>query len=80
MAKAKKTKKTTTARTAKKATTSRKTAKRTTLAPRGDMRYVRRDNAGRISESDDQGRSLATDRRRPAKRKVKSGQGDRGDR
>ena len=63
-----------------KTTSTRKAAKRTTLAPRGDTRYVRRDKAGRISESDDQGRSLATDTRRKAKRKVKSGQGDRGDR
>ena len=70
----------------RKAAATRKTAKRpkatkrASIAPRGDTRYVRRDKAGRISESDGQGRSLATDTRRKAKRKVKSGQGDRGDR
>ena len=45
-----------------------------------DKRFVRRSNAGRFSESDDVGRSLGADRRKTAKRKVKSGQGDRGDR
>ena len=45
-----------------------------------DKRYVRRGKAGRFKESDDQGRSLASDRRRKAKRAVKSGQGDKGDR
>lgn len=45
-----------------------------------DKRYVRRDAQGRFTESDDVGRSLAADRRRPAKTKAKKGQGDRGDR
>jgi len=45
-----------------------------------DKRYVRRDGEGRFKESDDVGRSLATDRRTKAKTEVKSGQGDRGDR
>jgi hypothetical protein len=54
--------------------------KRTTIAPRGDKRYIRRDAKGRITESDDVGRSLAADRRTKAKTKVKPGQGDRGDR
>lgn len=81
MAKAKKTKKSTKTRKAKKAAaTTRRAAKRTTIAPRGDTRYVRRDPAGRIAESDDQGRSLARDTRSKAKRKVKAGHGDRGDR
>jgi hypothetical protein len=44
-----------------------------------DKRYVRRGKAGRFKESDDMGRSLAADRRKPAKRVVKSGEGDRGD-
>jgi hypothetical protein len=44
-----------------------------------DKRYVRRGKRGRFKESDDQGRSLASDRRRKAKRTVKSGQGDKGD-
>ena len=45
-----------------------------------DKRYVRRDEKGRIKESDDTGRSLSADRRTHAKTKAKPGQGDRGDR
>jgi hypothetical protein len=45
-----------------------------------DKRYVRRDARGRISESDDVGRSLAQDQKRSAKSRAKPGQGDRGDR
>jgi hypothetical protein len=45
-----------------------------------DKRYVRRDAQGQFKESDDQGRSLAQDVKTKAKTKVKSGQGDRGDR
>jgi hypothetical protein len=44
-----------------------------------DKRFVRRSKRGRFKESDDQGRSLAADRRKKAKRAVKSGQGDKGD-
>jgi hypothetical protein len=47
---------------------------------RGDKRYIRRDAAGRIKESDDVSRSLSQDRRRKAKTVAKPGQGDRGDR
>jgi hypothetical protein len=47
---------------------------------RGDKRYVRRDSRGRFAESDDVGRSLATDIKQAARNKVKAGQGDRGDR
>ena len=54
---------------------------RTQIEPRkGDKRYVRR-KAGKFTRSqDDVGRSLAADRRKRAKRAVKSGEGDRGDR
>jgi hypothetical protein len=46
-----------------------------------DKRYVRRNKLGTsFVESDDVGRSLAADRRQHAKTKVKSGQGDKGDR
>jgi hypothetical protein len=46
---------------------------------KGDKRYVRR-KAGKFTKSqDDVGRSLAADRRQHAKRRVKSGEGDRGD-
>ena len=55
-------------------------AKRELIAPRGDKRYIRRDAAGRIKESDDVSRSLSQDRRTKAKTAAKPGQGDRGDR
>jgi len=68
---------------AKRATTKKAAkkpaAKRELISPRGDKRYIRRDAAGRIKESDDVSRSLSQDRRR-AKKAAKSGQGDRGDR
>jgi hypothetical protein len=56
-------------------------ARRELIEPhKGDKRYVRRNPKGEFKESDDVGRSLATDRRTKAKSIVKSGQGDRGDR
>jgi hypothetical protein len=45
-----------------------------------DKRYVRRDAQGQFDESDDVGRSLGQDRKRAAKRTVRRGQGDKGDR
>lgn len=45
-----------------------------------DKRYVRRDEEGRFSESDDVGRSQATDQKREAETKAKRGEGDKGDR
>jgi hypothetical protein len=45
-----------------------------------DKRYVRRDDHGRFKESDDVGRSHATDQRRESKTKARKGEGDRGDR
>jgi hypothetical protein len=54
-------------------------AKRELIAPKGDKRFVRRDDKGRFGETDDVGRSLASDVRQKAKTKAKSGQGDRGD-
>ena len=54
-------------------------SKRELIEPKGDKRYVRRDEAGRIKESDDVGRSLAADRRTKAKTVAKKGEGDRGD-
>jgi len=69
---------------AKRATTKKAAkkpaAKRELISPRGDKRYIRRDAAGRIKESDDVSRSLSQDHRRKAKKAAKSGQGDRGDR
>jgi bifunctional non-homologous end joining protein LigD len=44
-----------------------------------DKRYVRRSPTGTFKESDDQGKSLAADRRTKAKTVAKKGQGDKGD-
>ena len=67
-----------TSRTRKR--TSRKTSKRTTIEPhKGDRRYVRRNKKGQFKKEVNVGRSLAADRRRKSKTRVKSGQGDRGD-
>jgi hypothetical protein len=69
---------------AKKATKRRagrkKAAKRELIDTGTDKRFVRRGAAGKFKQSDDVGRSLTADRRKKAKRKVKSGQGDKGDR
>ena len=54
--------------------------KREKISPNGDARFVRRDDKGRFSESDDVGRSLAQDQRRDAKTASKPGHGDKGDR
>ena len=55
--------------------------KRELIEPhKGDKRFVRRNDDGRFSESDDAGKSLAQDVRKPAKTVAKKGQGDRGDR
>jgi len=56
------------------------TSKRERIEPRGDTRFVRRDEQGRFKEVDDAGRSLAEDRRQHAKHTSAPGQGDRGDR
>jgi hypothetical protein len=55
--------------------------KRELIEPhKGDKRYIRRDDLGRIKESDDVSRSLSQDQRRKAKTVSKPGQGDKGDR
>ena len=68
---------------AKKAPTrkaaKRGSGKRTTIAPKGDTRYIRRDAEGRITESDDKGKSLKQDRLKKAKKVVRPGDGDQGD-
>ncbi len=46
----------------------------------GDKRYVRRDESGQFSETDNVGRSLSRDRDLEAQRTSESGQGDGGDR
>lgn len=56
--------------------------KRELIEPhKGDKRYVRRDDSGRFTASQDNvGRSLSQDARNKAKKSVPSGQGDKGDR
>ncbi len=58
------------------------TNKREHIEPNeGDERYVRRDEEGQFTDSqDDVGRSLAQDQKTDAETRVKKGQGDRGDR
>ena len=54
---------------------------RTLIEPnKCDKRYLRRKRGKFTKSQDDIGRSLAADRRKRAKRVVKSGEGDRGDR
>ena len=67
-------------KTARKTAGSRKAVKRELIDTGSDKRYVRRGAAGKFKESDDVGKSLTADRRKKAKTKVKSGQGDKGDR
>lgn len=57
----------------KAASKQRVSSKRTLIAPRGDKRYIRRDERGRIKESDDVSKSLSQDRRRTAKRTAGTG-------
>jgi hypothetical protein len=62
---------------------ARKTSgKRELIEPNeGDKRFVRRDEKGQFTDSqDDVGRSLAADQRQHAETESKPGQGDRGDR
>ena len=68
------------AKAAKKKAVKKSATKRELIEPKGDKRYIRRDNKGKIKESDDQGKSLSQDRKRKAKTKVEPGQGDKGDR
>ena len=58
----------------------KRAAKRELIDTGSDKRYVRRGGAGKFKESDDVGKSLTADRRVKARTKVKSGQGDKGDR
>ena len=55
-------------------------SKRELIDTGSDKRFVRRDGEGKFKDVADVGASLAADRRQHAKTKVKSGQGDRGDR
>jgi hypothetical protein len=66
----------------KKAATKRKSASRRELIDTGTNKlFVRRNARGTSFKSVvDAGKSITADKRRKAKRKVPSGQGDRGDR
>ena len=68
--------------TARKKTARRKpVAKRELIDTGRNKLYVRRNARGTsFKEVEDVGRSLASDRRRKAKTRVKRGQGDKGDR
>ena len=68
------------AKAAKKSSGRKKAAKRELIDTGTDKRFVRRGAGGKFKESDDVGKSLTADRRKKAKTKVKSGQGDKGDR
>ena len=59
--------------------TGKSSDKRTLIAPKGDKRYIKRDEKGQIKESDDQEKSLSKDVKQTAKNKVKPGYGDQGD-
>jgi hypothetical protein len=63
-----------------KTTRRKKATKRELINTGRDKRFVRRDGEGQFKESDDVGKSLAADRKKKAKKKVKSGYGDKGDR
>ena len=84
--KAKKAKSAKRATKAKKAKGSAKKAKRgsqkreTLSRGRKNVAYAKRRASGTFKEIDEVGRSLSADRRRKAKKKVKKGYGDQGDR
>lgn len=63
-----------------KKTAKRSSTKRDLVQTRTDARYVKRTAKGRFKESDDVGRSAKADRAKKAKRTVKAGHGDQGDR
>jgi hypothetical protein len=67
------------AKSTSKGASKKGSGKRELIAPKGDKRFIKRDEKGRITESDDQGRSLSQDVKKSAKTKVKPGYGDRGD-
>jgi hypothetical protein len=54
--------------------------KRELIDTGNDKRFVRRDAEGKFKDVVDVGKSLAADRRQHSDTKVKSGQGDKGDR
>jgi len=57
----------------------RSSGKRELIDTGKNKMFGRRGASGRFKEMDDVGRSLAADRRQPAQRAARSGQGDKGD-
>ena len=57
----------------------RSASKRDNVKANNATFYAKRTARGRFKEMDEKGRSLSTDRRRRAKRTVRSGHGDQGD-
>jgi len=55
------------------------TGKRTLISPNGDKHYVKRNDKGEFTESDDVSKSLSKDVTKKAKIEVKPGYGDKGD-
>ena len=64
----------------KRPSTKRSSAKRDLVKSRTGKSFAKRTGKGRFKEMDRVKRSLSGDRRKKAKRKVKSGYGDQGDR
>jgi hypothetical protein len=61
-------------------TKKRATSRRELIEPtKGDKRYMRRNAQGEFNKVVDVGKSLSSDKRTTAKKKVPKGQGDRGD-
>jgi len=73
-------KKTSAKKSSAKSSSTRSSQKRERINTGTDARYVKRTASGRFKESDDVGRSQKADRARAAKRTVKAGYGDQGDR
>jgi len=61
-------------------TKKRASSRRELIEPtKGDKRYMRRNAQGEFNKVVDVGKSLASDKRTTANKKVPKGQGDRGD-
>jgi hypothetical protein len=61
-------------------TKKRASSRRELIEPtKGEKRYMRRNAQGEFNKVVDVGKSLASDKRTTAKKKVPKGQGDRGD-
>jgi hypothetical protein len=59
---------------------TRSTSKRERLKTPTSTQYAKRTSKGRFKEMDEVGRSQTADRRKSAKKAVKAGYGDQGDR